>query len=321
MRTGAASSGRCPWSRRRRSCASGSRSRRLRPQRGAEGGRAVLVRIGSRGSRLALTQAEQAAAALRRPAIEIAFVPITTAGDRDRTRPFGQIGERGVFVKEIEEALLARPHRRRGALGEGHDVDRYRRARRSAPTSSGTIRATRSSARRRFARGCASARPRRAGARSCSRSIRPSRSSRCAATSTPACASMRERGLDAIVLAACGLDRLGLVRRDRRAARAGRHASRGGAGRARAAGARRRGGSRRSTPITPRHDGASSPSDAASRRSAPAVSRPSPPITTVSLCARSSRTRTAPGSSGVEGGDPEQLAARLLAARAARLAA
>jgi porphobilinogen deaminase len=34
-------------------------------------------------------------------------VPITTAGDRDRTRPFGQIGERGVFVKEIEEALLA----------------------------------------------------------------------------------------------------------------------------------------------------------------------------------------------------------------------
>jgi hydroxymethylbilane synthase len=34
-------------------------------------------------------------------------VPITTAGDRDRTKPFGQIGERGVFVKEIEEALLA----------------------------------------------------------------------------------------------------------------------------------------------------------------------------------------------------------------------
>jgi hydroxymethylbilane synthase len=67
----------------------------------------VLVRIGSRGSRLALTQAEQAADALRRPGVEVAFVPITTAGDRDRTKPFGQIGERGVFVKEIEEALLA----------------------------------------------------------------------------------------------------------------------------------------------------------------------------------------------------------------------
>ena len=68
---------------------------------------AVLVRIGSRGSRLALTQAELAAARLRRAGHEVAFVPITTAGDRDRKSPFGQIGERGVFVKEIEEALLA----------------------------------------------------------------------------------------------------------------------------------------------------------------------------------------------------------------------
>jgi hydroxymethylbilane synthase len=39
--------------------------------------------------------------------VEIALVPITTAGDRDRTRPFGEIGSRGVFVKELEEALLA----------------------------------------------------------------------------------------------------------------------------------------------------------------------------------------------------------------------
>jgi hydroxymethylbilane synthase len=66
----------------------------------------VLLRVGSRGSRLALTQAERAAAALRRPGVEIALVPITTAGDRDRTRPFGEIGSRGVFVKELEEALL-----------------------------------------------------------------------------------------------------------------------------------------------------------------------------------------------------------------------
>src|SRR5215212_2598193 len=67
----------------------------------------MLVRIGSRGSRLALTQAELAARRLRRPGVEIALVPITTAGDRDRTKPFGEIGSRGVFVKEIEEALLA----------------------------------------------------------------------------------------------------------------------------------------------------------------------------------------------------------------------
>jgi hydroxymethylbilane synthase len=66
----------------------------------------VLLRVGSRGSRLALTQAERAAATLRRPGFEVALVPITTAGDRDRTRPFGEIGSRGVFVKELEEALL-----------------------------------------------------------------------------------------------------------------------------------------------------------------------------------------------------------------------
>jgi hydroxymethylbilane synthase len=64
------------------------------------------VRVGSRGSRLALTQAELAADRVRRPGIEIAIVPITTAGDRDRSKPFGEIGERGVFVKELEEALL-----------------------------------------------------------------------------------------------------------------------------------------------------------------------------------------------------------------------
>lgn len=75
----------------------------------SHGRAAVLLRIGSRGSRLALTQAELAADRLReaRPDLEIALVPITTAGDRDRSRPFGEIGERGVFVKEIEEALLA----------------------------------------------------------------------------------------------------------------------------------------------------------------------------------------------------------------------
>jgi hydroxymethylbilane synthase len=69
----------------------------------------MLIRLGSRGSRLALTQAELAAETLRRanPELDVALVPITTAGDRDRSKPFGEIGARGVFVKEIEEALLA----------------------------------------------------------------------------------------------------------------------------------------------------------------------------------------------------------------------
>jgi hydroxymethylbilane synthase len=68
----------------------------------------VILRLGSRGSRLALTQAELAADALRaaNPDLDVALVPMTTAGDRDRSKPFGEIGERGVFVKGIEEALL-----------------------------------------------------------------------------------------------------------------------------------------------------------------------------------------------------------------------
>jgi hydroxymethylbilane synthase len=71
----------------------------------------MLIRLGSRGSRLALTQAALAADALRAAAadvdVDVAIVPITTAGDRDRSKPFGEIGARGVFVKELEEALLA----------------------------------------------------------------------------------------------------------------------------------------------------------------------------------------------------------------------
>jgi hydroxymethylbilane synthase len=68
----------------------------------------LILRLGSRGSRLALTQAELVADALRSAnrELDVALVPITTAGDRDRSKPFGEIGERGVFVKEIEEALL-----------------------------------------------------------------------------------------------------------------------------------------------------------------------------------------------------------------------
>ncbi len=67
----------------------------------------MLVRVGSRGSRLALTRAERAADALRRPGVQIALVPITTAGDLDRTLLTERIAARGVFVRELEEALLA----------------------------------------------------------------------------------------------------------------------------------------------------------------------------------------------------------------------
>src|SRR5207244_1677837 len=90
---------------RRRLCGCGRAACRCAANR-RESAPGVLIRVGSRGSRLALTQADFAAARLRAPGIEIALVPITTAGDRDRTKPFGEIGSRGVFVKELEEALL-----------------------------------------------------------------------------------------------------------------------------------------------------------------------------------------------------------------------
>jgi hydroxymethylbilane synthase len=169
----------------------------------------VLVRIGSRGSRLALTQAEQAAAALRRPGVEIAFVPITTAGDRDRTRPFGEIGDRGVFVKEIEEALLAgridvAVHSAKDMTSTDTDglvVGAYleRDDPRDALIGADEIRPG-------MRIGTASAR-RRAQllAIDSSLSIEPLRGN-----VETRIRKQRERGLDAIVLAACGLDRLGL---------------------------------------------------------------------------------------------------------------
>jgi hydroxymethylbilane synthase len=65
------------------------------------------IRIGTRASRLALAQAELAADALRAGGAAVAIVPLSTAGDRDVRRSFAEIGARGVFATEIEAALLA----------------------------------------------------------------------------------------------------------------------------------------------------------------------------------------------------------------------
>jgi hydroxymethylbilane synthase len=169
----------------------------------------VLIRVGSRGSRLALIQAETAAARLRGPGVEIALVPMTTAGDRDRTRPFGEIGERGVFVKELEEALLDRRvdvavHSAKDMTStdtEGLAVGAYleREDPRDALCGADAIRAG-------MRIGTASIR-RRAQllAVEPSLSIEPLRGN-----VDTRLRKRRERGLDAIVLAACGLDRLGL---------------------------------------------------------------------------------------------------------------
>ena len=66
------------------------------------------VRIGTRGSPLALRQAEEVADGLRRawPGLQVDLVPIRTSGDRLATAHLADIGGKGLFVKEIEEALL-----------------------------------------------------------------------------------------------------------------------------------------------------------------------------------------------------------------------
>jgi hydroxymethylbilane synthase len=169
----------------------------------------VLVRVGSRGSRLALTQAERALSSMRAPGIELVLVPITTAGDRDRSRPFGEIGSRGVFVKELEEALLdlridVAVHSAKdltAADPDGLVVGAY--PRREDPRDALC--------------GAAAVRP---GMRVGTASVRR-KAQLLALEPTLSIEPLRgnidtrlrkrsERGLDAIVLAACGLDRLGL---------------------------------------------------------------------------------------------------------------
>jgi hydroxymethylbilane synthase len=67
------------------------------------------IRVGTRGSKLALTQTEQVIAALRchHPGTTFETVVIKTTGDMQQGVPFAQVGTKGMFVKEIEEALLA----------------------------------------------------------------------------------------------------------------------------------------------------------------------------------------------------------------------
>lgn len=169
----------------------------------------MLLRVGTRGSRLALTQSERAVEALRGPGVDVALVPITTAGDRDRSRPFGEIGARGVFVKELEEALLAgridvAVHSAKDMTStdtEGLVVGAYTRREdpRDALCGAAAIEPG-------MRIGTASAR-RRAQllAYEPTLSIEPLRGN-----VDTRLRKRLERGLDAVVLAACGLDRLGL---------------------------------------------------------------------------------------------------------------
>lgn len=68
------------------------------------------IRLGTRASRLALAQSGWVADLLRRhhPGLDVALVPITTTGDRRSEGRLADAGGKGLFLKEIEEALLAR---------------------------------------------------------------------------------------------------------------------------------------------------------------------------------------------------------------------
>lgn len=70
----------------------------------------MKIRFGTRGSRLAIRQGEIAMEAMREkfPDIEMELLTFTTKGDRVLNRTIDKIGGKGVFIKEIEYALLDR---------------------------------------------------------------------------------------------------------------------------------------------------------------------------------------------------------------------
>jgi hydroxymethylbilane synthase len=70
----------------------------------------VHIKVGTRGSKLALAQTNSVIEALKKvaPEIEVEICVIRTSGDIMQDVSLAQIGGQGVFVKEIEEALLAR---------------------------------------------------------------------------------------------------------------------------------------------------------------------------------------------------------------------
>ena len=64
--------------------------------------------VGTRGSKLAMAQTELVAARLRavNPGIEVSVIRIVTKGDTNHNVPLEQVAGEGIFVKELEQALL-----------------------------------------------------------------------------------------------------------------------------------------------------------------------------------------------------------------------
>lgn len=70
----------------------------------------MYLRIATRKSKLALWQAEWIKSKLLQiyPDLTVTLVPISTTGDQWLSQPLNTIGGKGLFVKELEQALLAR---------------------------------------------------------------------------------------------------------------------------------------------------------------------------------------------------------------------
>ena len=67
----------------------------------------TTLRLGTRGSLLARTQSQQVADALTAATgVPVELVIIKTTGDRVQDRPLQQVGGKGLFTKEIEDALI-----------------------------------------------------------------------------------------------------------------------------------------------------------------------------------------------------------------------
>ncbi len=213
----------------------------VRPR--APDGRVVsaALRIGTRGSALALAQARHGCRGRSSGAApaRVELVMIRTSGDRLARRAAQRSAAKGLFVKEIEEALLARRDRSRRALAEGParavaggpgvrgGAAARGRARRAVVGDGLAVRHRR----RCRARRAASARRaacRRARASSCARA-RP-RPRRCVAelrgNVDTRLRKLAAGEVDALVLAAAGLDRLGVAPAGAVAARARRSSCR-----------------------------------------------------------------------------------------------
>lgn len=70
----------------------------------------MLLRVGTRGSKLAIAQSAWVKAMIERehPRVAVELVKIKTKGDKILDSPLSKVGGKGLFVKELEDALLKR---------------------------------------------------------------------------------------------------------------------------------------------------------------------------------------------------------------------